>query len=146
MGDGEPKKYLAYEKKKPAMSSQYFAIGADWCRYSQMQQEALEKEGLGDRMIMCRDREDAANANLTDEQKAVCEAAMPQVQGFPSWFEQSEDGSVKPVQTTETVPEHTVTRGVHFMDSMSAICEVMPLAGCENVGGDAADAAAGNDA
>ena len=102
------------------MSSKYYAIGAEWCGYSKKQQQTLDAMNKPEAMLMCQNKEGNMSSDLTAEQKQICEAAMPNVRGFPTWVEQKADGSVAPVEK-----EQTIKQGVHFVDQDRA-CEALP--------------------
>lgn len=98
---------------------QYIAVGAEWCGYSKKQEAELAK--LGDRkadnvsMIMCQGKDDSLSA----ADKAVCEKALPQLSGFPTWFKKDGD-SVAPI--TKQV---TQEQGLHFLQE-SQLCDALP--------------------
>ena len=70
-------------------------------------------------MLMCQNAQGEMNSELTAE-KQICEAAMPNVRGFPTWVEQKADGTVAPVEK-----EQTIKQGVHFVDQDRA-CKALP--------------------
>ena len=98
---------------------QYISVGAEWCGYSKKQETELANaaDKLGDNvsMIMCQGKDESLSA----EEKAICEKALPQLTGVPTWFKKEGD-SVAPI-----TKEVTQQQGLHFLQE-SQLCEALP--------------------
>merc|ERR1712224_57535 len=106
------------------MSKQYIAVGAQWCGYSTKQKDESDKLQGADNVHMFMCQGDGTDWEEGSWQKKTCDAAMGQIQGFPTWFEKEGDiegdGEVKAI-----VEEKTVQQGLHFMPQ-DRLCEALP--------------------
>ena len=111
-------------------SDQYIAIGATWCGYSTKQQDEIEKLDGADNVHMLMCQGDGTDYEEGSWQKKTCDAAMGQIQGFPTWFKKEGDlkgdGAVQAITKTQTVKQ-----GLHFMDSSKLCAEIPDAKGCQ---------------
>lgn len=118
------------------MSSDLIAIGASWCGYSQKQKAALERDcgqqgGTWDSESTTCTLEDNKKIGIImcDENKdaEVCQAVQGQVQGYPTWFESNDEGSLRPL--TKTIPAQQ--RTVHYVPEICSLPSMKGAPQCQ---------------
>lgn len=106
--------------------SKLVAVGAQWCGFSQRQEQAIEgmAEGTASNvhMVMCQDESRNPITHEEEWKNSVCNGTKDAIRGFPTWFKQDEDGNVTQLQDGD--------RGLHFMQT-DDICDRLKSAGEE---------------
>lgn len=93
------------------MSDKLVAVGAEWCGYSNQQNDAIN--GMADgsannvHMVMCQDKNRQPIIHDDAWKNEVCTQSEYHIRGFPTWFKQDGAGAVAPIQHGGN--------GLHFM-------------------------------